>query len=200
MKKINLSDHDSDSYCGTTYAAKLLGLSVGTVQNLVESNKLIAWKTQGGHRRISIKSIIDFKKTNAYSTSEILISENTPKILIVEDDEGTRNMYKEYFDQWNFDFEVVIYSSALEALLDFNLLSPLALITDLNMPNMNGFDFIKAIRKKENFSNLPVIAITGLTLKEISIQGGLDNETILIQKPVDMLWLKGIFQAIMLKS
>jgi excisionase family DNA binding protein len=49
----------SDEYCGTSYAAKLLNLSVGTVQTLVEKNELEAWKTQGGHRRISIQSIRD---------------------------------------------------------------------------------------------------------------------------------------------
>jgi len=46
-----------EDYCGTTYAAKLLGLSVGTIQTLVEKAELQAWKTQGGHRRISMQSI-----------------------------------------------------------------------------------------------------------------------------------------------
>jgi excisionase family DNA binding protein len=46
-----------EDYCGTTYAAKLLGLSVGTIQTLVEKNELQAWKTQGGHRRISMPSM-----------------------------------------------------------------------------------------------------------------------------------------------
>jgi len=53
------SSRPVDDYCGTTYAAKLLGLSVGTVQSLVERNELHAWKTQGGHRRISMPSIRD---------------------------------------------------------------------------------------------------------------------------------------------
>ena len=32
-----------DGYCGTSYAAKMLGISVGTVQSLVEKNELKAW-------------------------------------------------------------------------------------------------------------------------------------------------------------
>ena len=39
----------ADEYCGTSYAAKLLNLSVGSIQSLVEKNELRAWKTQGGH-------------------------------------------------------------------------------------------------------------------------------------------------------
>lgn len=41
-------DDDYDGYCGTSYAAKLLKLSVGTILNLVESDILKAWRTQGG--------------------------------------------------------------------------------------------------------------------------------------------------------
>ena len=52
-----------EDYCGTTYAAKLLGLSVGTIQTLVEKNELQAWKTQGGHRRISMPSIREYQKS-----------------------------------------------------------------------------------------------------------------------------------------
>ena len=55
--------HDTlEDYCGTTYAAKLLGLSVGTIQTLVEKNELQAWKTQGGHRRISMPSIREYQR------------------------------------------------------------------------------------------------------------------------------------------
>ena len=51
----------ADEYCGTSYAAKLLNLSVGSIQSLVEKNELRAWKTQGGHRRISIQSIHQYQ-------------------------------------------------------------------------------------------------------------------------------------------
>ena len=33
----------TDEYCGTSYAAKLLNLSVGSIQSLVEKNELFAW-------------------------------------------------------------------------------------------------------------------------------------------------------------
>lgn len=41
----------------TTAAARLLGVSVGTVQHLVEDGRLHAWKTSGGHRRIDGHSL-----------------------------------------------------------------------------------------------------------------------------------------------
>ena len=44
-------------YCGTREVAGMLGLSVAMVQSMVEKNELEAWKTRGGHRRISIASV-----------------------------------------------------------------------------------------------------------------------------------------------
>lgn len=55
-----------ESFCGTSYASKVLGISIGTVQGLVERNELRAWRTNGGHRRISLKSI---QSTNIATTS-----------------------------------------------------------------------------------------------------------------------------------
>jgi excisionase family DNA binding protein len=59
---ITSSKEPYDGYCGSSYAAKVLGVSVGTVHGLVKSNELKAWKTQGGHRRISLQSIQDYQR------------------------------------------------------------------------------------------------------------------------------------------
>lgn len=59
-------------YCGTSQAAKILGVSVGTVQSMVEQEILIAWKTMGGHRRISLDSIKEFKQKNNQNSYEFL--------------------------------------------------------------------------------------------------------------------------------
>ena len=45
------------AFCTTRDAANLLGVSVGTVKLWVERGLLQAWKTSGGHRRISRESV-----------------------------------------------------------------------------------------------------------------------------------------------
>ena len=40
---IMAADFSSEDYCGTSYAARLLGLSVATVQSLVEKGEIEAW-------------------------------------------------------------------------------------------------------------------------------------------------------------
>jgi excisionase family DNA binding protein len=44
-------------FLSTRQAAQRLGVSLGTVQNMVENGALEAWKTTGGHRRIPVASV-----------------------------------------------------------------------------------------------------------------------------------------------
>lgn len=40
------------------------------------------------------------------------------------------------------------------------------LITDLNMPNVDGFELIKAIRSNEDFKSIPIIVLSNLSEKD----------------------------------
>lgn len=194
MKK-DFSTDGYDGYCGTRYAAKLLNLSVGTIQNLVESNILTAWKTQGGHRRISLNSINEYLVANGLEPAAWYPNDHKFRALVVEDDEKTRLMYQAYFARWALPIEVVMYGSALEAMLDMPAMQPQVLLTDLNMPNIDGFKFLKTVREYKLFASLPIIVITGLSMEQIKLKGGLPGGVQLLQKPIDMEWLRGFLEA-----
>lgn len=51
------NDKTVSNYLSTTQAAQRLGLSVGTVQRMVQAGVLQAYTTQGGHRRILSASL-----------------------------------------------------------------------------------------------------------------------------------------------
>ena len=53
MKAINIDQQ----YLSTRQSAKILQISLGTVQKMVEEGDLVAWKTRGGHRRILATSL-----------------------------------------------------------------------------------------------------------------------------------------------
>lgn len=186
-----------DGYCGTSYAAKMLGISVGTVQGLVEKNDLKAWKTQGGHRRISLQSIQDYQRRHNLAPASMLQGEDRLRVLVVEDDENTRLMLQANFDQWGLPLDAVMYSSAMEALLDMPSLQPQVLLTDLKMPNVDGFEFLKTLSTHNLFSSLAVVVMTGMSPQDVQAKGGLPDGVQMLQKPIDMDWLHGFFDALM---
>ena len=50
----SLAEHAMADHYTTLEVAKMLGMAVRSVQLMVDRNELEAWKTPGGHRRISV--------------------------------------------------------------------------------------------------------------------------------------------------
>ncbi|HKI77595.1 MAG TPA: response regulator [Ignavibacteriaceae bacterium] len=80
-------------------------------------------------------------------------------ILIVDDDVPTLNLIKEAIEQAGYNPIAESHSSKVLDLIE-NMNLDLAII-DLDMPEINGFDLIKAIKSKPAFSKLPIIIYTG---------------------------------------
>jgi excisionase family DNA binding protein len=187
----------TDEYCGTSYAAKLLNLSVGSIQSLVEKNELFAWKTQGGHRRISLQSIYQYQSRANLLPKLPAQSGKYLKVMVVEDDANSRAMYQAHFDSWDLPIDAVMQVSAIEALLDIPVVKPQVLTADLRMPGIDGVEMLRQLSLHPQFTKMSVIVITGLSNVEIAAYGELPTGTHVLHKPVDMGWLKGYFQALM---
>lgn len=187
-----------DDYCSTSYAGKLLGLSIGTVQGLVEKKELNAWKTQGGHRRISLQSIKDYMtKHNIKDPVPKLRTEHL-RILLVEDDPITREVLIKYCDNFNLPVDCTAMSSGMEALIDIASINPDMLITDLDMPGINGFELLKTLRQNPIFNRMIILAVSALTPDDIEKNGGLPEGSIFISKPVKLDWFHGFLTGIFL--
>jgi CheY-like chemotaxis protein len=82
----------------------------------------------------------------------------SPLILIV-DDLGTRMLYREYLQQDGF--RTVDAHNGHQALEKARDLRPNAVLTDLNVPGMDGFEFCRALRQSPTTRAIPILAVTG---------------------------------------
>lgn len=89
------------------------------------------------------------------------------KILIIEDDETIRVGLKYYLEHEGFD--VFLANDGKEALSKINNDIEIILL-DVNLPDINGFDLFKEIKKEKN---IPIIFLTADDL-EVSIVMGID--------------------------
>ncbi len=69
------------------------------------------------------------------------------KILVAEDSLSQRMMISRHLRNWEYD--VLEAADGVEAFTVFRELSPAIIITDLDMPGMNGFQLIEEIRRQE---------------------------------------------------
>lgn len=82
-----------------------------------------------------------------------------PLILIVEDDEDDRHLIQEAFRESGHSYDLcfaVDGADALEQIAGLQALPTLVLL-DINMPRMNGFEFLQHVRDSEKLCCLPVV-------------------------------------------
>ncbi|MES2402088.1 MAG: response regulator [Pseudomonadota bacterium] len=194
---ITAADFSIEDYCGTSYAAKLLGLSVATVQSLVEKGEIEAWKTLGGHRRIALRSLNAYMAKSTRPTAKAAtVSANRLRVMLVEDDENARELYKCQFEEWDLPIDCTWMPSALEAMMDIASMRPDLLITDLSMPGVDGLEMLRALKRNTQLADMQIVVISGLPFEAIEARGGLPLQAHLHGKPVNFDWLQGFMTAL----
>jgi len=180
-------------YMTTRQAAEMLGVAVSTIQLWTNSGSLQAWTTGGGHRRIvrsSVEKMLDKKIPDAMDDSSKSFS-----VVVVEDNPQQLRMYEKQFRAWSTNTQVVTAKDGYEGLVKIGQTLPGMIITDLKMPNMDGFEMIKALKKMPELDGCSIIVVSGLTEDEIKSKGGLPEGVELFVKPVPFDKLEKIIRS-----
>jgi CheY-like chemotaxis protein len=82
-----------------------------------------------------------------------------PLVLLVEDDREGRLMYAEWLQHAGFRVEQA--HNGLQALERAFDLLPAAIVTDLNIPGIDGYELTRRLKADERTMRIPVIAVTG---------------------------------------
>jgi len=90
------------------------------------------------------------------------------QILLVDDDESVRNTIGLLLTSAGYD--VATANNGFEALLQIKRSVPDVIVSDLNMPQMSGFEFLSVARRR--FPEIPVIAMSGAYQDGSTVPGG----------------------------
>src|SRR6056300_153432 len=107
----------------------------------------------------------------------------TLEILAVDDSRTMRNMIKMALK--SDDFEVHTADDGIHGLEVLEDLSPDAIITDINMPRMDGFGFIDAVRGQDKHRATPILVLTTEAAPELKARAPAAGATGWIVKPFD---------------
>jgi len=80
------------------------------------------------------------------------------KILVIEDEEDIANLVKLVLE--TEDFEVRAVLDPLSAFETVKAYRPDAILLDLAMPRLNGWDIFKMIKNDPDFSHVPIAILT----------------------------------------
>lgn len=184
----------ADNYCTTREAAEILGVSLRTAQQWVEKGYLQAWKTSGGHRRIT-RSSIDSALTERHRIAGAPPSYALP-ILIIEDDASLLKLYLAQLSRWPFATNIYTAPNGFEGLVMVGESRPALLICDLRLPGVNGFQIVRWLSEIERYRDVRIVVVSGLPLGEIDAHGGVPGKVELMSKPIDFARLQAIAREI----
>lgn len=191
------------AYCTTREAAEILGVSLRTAQLWAEQGLLEAWKTDGGHRRISRASVVRLIEGSVVRNMANR-PETTPgvaldplKVLIVEDDCLLIKLYKTVIASWNLPVDTITAGNGIDALIRIGRDAPDLMITDLRMPGMDGFQLIRNLATSSFREGLEFIVVTGLDESVIQERGGLPADIRVFPKPVPFTLLRDVFDKLL---
>jgi CheY-like chemotaxis protein len=85
------------------------------------------------------------------------MTSNGIQVLVVEDDPMTRRAYAELLSNWGFATRTA--QNGLAALVEIHQAKPDILLSDLEMPGMNGYELLSIVRRLH--PEIPLVAMSG---------------------------------------
>jgi two-component system chemotaxis response regulator CheY len=102
-------------------------------------------------------------------------------ILIVDDSPTMRNMIRLALTQGGF--HVIEAGNGREGLARLQESAVQAILSDVNMPQMDGLSFVRAVRQDPRFSRIPILVLTTESAGEMKASGKAAGATGWIVKP-----------------
>lgn len=177
---------DDREFFTTHQAAKLLNVSIRAIQLWMDSGQLTGWVSPGGHRRIEKASVMQMLKVR--SGAQRGMPSLRKSVLVVEDDRDLTFLYRMNFKKWDFPVDLRFANDGFMALIEMGKQQPDLLITDLFMPNMDGFRMLESVN--EAGMEVPTIVITGASERERATLQESDENLLVLGKPVDFNLLR----------
>jgi signal transduction histidine kinase/CheY-like chemotaxis protein len=97
---------------------------------------------------------------------------DTPLVLVADDEVHTTHMLELIFEREGYHVEIA--NDGVMALDYAQRLLPDLILLDIQMPGMNGFDVLQALRENQLTANIPTILITAKAMRPADVAHGLN--------------------------
>ena len=175
---------------GLTISKKMIELLNGEIDVESELGK-------GTTFSIKIPVEISKKKTTKQVENIKLLNAAGKKVLVVDDEQTQLDLISEILK--TSGFKISTAKNGVEALKKAKENTFDAVFTDIQMPEMGGFELLKNLRKNPKTKEIPVIALSGMTDKKLEEYLALGFANYLIKPYTINALLKAIAKALNLE-
>ncbi|CAB5694868.1 response regulator of RpoS [Delftia tsuruhatensis] len=164
----------------TAEVASLLGMAVRSVQLMVDRGELQAWKTPGGHRRITRDSVEQWRARQsgggviagavpapalpvpAPVAMEGAASPGRPKVLLIEDSVHFQNLIRLLVERHFPEVQLHVAHDGITGMALYGQIQPQVLLVDILLPDIDGAALITTLRTHAQFAHSKLLVITSL--------------------------------------
>lgn len=121
------------------------------------------------------------------------------QLLLVDDEPGIRESVQAYLED-NEAWKVTVASNADEAWQVIEVQIPDLIISDIMMPEVNGYEFLQKLREDPRYRSIPVVFLTARGMTSDRIQGYESGCDAYLSKPFDPEELEAIVKNLLSKT
>jgi DNA-binding NarL/FixJ family response regulator len=123
----------------------------------------------------------------------------TQQLLLVDDEPGIRESVQAYLED-NEGWRVTAASNAEDAWQTLETQIPNLIISDIMMPQVNGYEFLHRLREDPRYRSIPVVFLTARGMTSDRIQGYEAGCDAYLSKPFDPEELEAIVRNLLSKN
>ena len=119
-------------------------------------------------------------------------------ILVADDDSGTRLSIGDYLEACGYS--VIAAENGKEALGMVETYQPHLIVTDITMPQMDGYELVRQVRRQPSLRLLPVVFLTGRTDPKERVLGYQLGCDVYLAKPFELSELGAVVRNLLERS
>jgi excisionase family DNA binding protein len=160
METSNMKKSKQKTHLTPNEVAELLMVNPVTVRQWAARGLLRSVTTPGGHRRFLLRDVEEFARSRG-ATPVVRNCGRPDRILIVDDDPDLRGLIAGLILERDSRVETQTARDGFEAGVKVESFRPHALVLDLMMPGMDGFEVCRRLRARPTLNHIRIVAITG---------------------------------------
>lgn len=168
-------------------ASQYCNVSSKTIINWIDAGHIKAYRTVGGHRRISRGDLEAFMLRQGIPIPRQTTDESRRKrILVVDDDPIIVESIVQALEEDAHDYEVVSAADGFEAGVQVTHFKPDLLILDIMMPDIKGYEVCRRIKSSPETQDIKIIILSAYLDEEKFKRIKADGADVCFSKPLPL--------------
>jgi excisionase family DNA binding protein len=176
----------ADAPLSTGDVARYCGVSPGAVWKWVKKGRLKAYRVPGGQYRIERGAFKAFLRENDMPVDPRFFARPVKRVLIIDDEPMVVEVVARAVQQLGESIEVATAGDGFEAELQIATFKPDLLVLDLMMPQIDGFEVCRLVRRSPNTAHMKILIVTAFGIHENierALKAGADD---FMHKPLNL--------------